>query len=90
MRLEVTSFDMVSDELISETDVTSIGYTYACELLNIPWENLVYVQPLTSDQVSAISLRAGIDIPFNPSREYFLQPSSEYDGEKWPPAEPEQ
>lgn len=85
MRLEVTAFDRESDELTSETDVTSIGYTYACKLLDIPLEDLVYVYRLTADQVSDISRRTGIDIPFDPSQEYFLESFAEYDGETWPP-----
>lgn len=87
MRLGVAAYDSTSEQLVSKADVTSIGYTYACELLDIPFEDLVYDYRLTRDQISAISHRAGIDIPFDSSREYFLEPRAEYDGETWPPEE---
>ncbi len=87
MRLEVTAYDKKSEQLVSETDVTRIGYTFACELLDIPFEDLVFVYRLTADQISAISRRADIDIPFDPSRSYYLEPSAEYDDETWPPKE---
>ncbi|MBY8856340.1 hypothetical protein K7711_07625 [Nocardia sp. CA2R105] len=89
MRLEVTVFDRESDQLVSEIDVTSIEPTFACELLGIPFENLVYVNELTADQLRSISQRAGIDIPFDSSKSYFLEPEAEFDGETWPP-KPEQ
>lgn len=85
MRLGVTTYDKASSQLISEIDVSSIGYTFACELLDIPLEDLVYDFKLTADQLSSISHRVGIDIPFDPSKSYFLEPEAEYDGETWPP-----
>ncbi|WP_157121041.1 DUF7683 domain-containing protein [Nocardia miyunensis] len=89
MRFEVTAYDKASEQLVSEIDVTPIGYNFACELLGIPLEDLVYVYRLNADQISAISHRAGIDIPFDPSRSYYLEPTAEYDDETWPP-KPEQ
>ncbi|MVU82289.1 hypothetical protein GPX89_34270 [Nocardia sp. ET3-3] len=88
MRLVVTVFDNASAGLVEEVDVTAVGHESAAELLGVPFENLVYVQPLNSEQVSEISRRTGIALTVDTDkRSYFLEGQAEFPGETWPPVD---
>jgi hypothetical protein len=87
MRLLITVFDNESDFQIDQMDVTGFGFQNAADLVGVPIENLVYIHPLNSEQLSAISTRTGIEIESGPGRSYFLEGESEFPGETWPPTD---
>lgn len=86
MKLLITVFDNVSDSQINAIDITGFGFQNAADLLGVPIENLVYIHPLSSVQLSTIASHIGVEIEDGTgARSYFLEGEAEFPGETWPP-----